>query len=111
MPLTTKQKNDMRVEIQHRHPKLQKYFIDLLVDYYDQYGNEGFKKLIEEDKKRIAKAKKEGKDLNAPVSLEPIVIQNVELADSMPEAPENEVEVVRGKIVEVEDVTEDAPKA
>lgn len=108
MALTNKQKDEMRAEIKRNHPKLQKYFIDLLIDYYDMYGNEGLKKLIDEDKKRIAKAKKEGKDLSAPVSLEPIVIQNVELADKMPEAPENEVEVLRGKIVEVEDITEDA---
>lgn len=105
MPLTTKQKEEMIFEIKHKHPKLQKYFIDLLVNYYDAVGNEGLKKLMEEDKKREAKEKKNGKPVeNKP--LEPIVICNVEKAEKMPEAPAAEVEVVRGKLAEVTEVDE-----
>ena len=96
----------MIFEIRHKHPKLKKYFIDLLVDYYDAVGNEGLKKLMDEDKKREAKDKKNGsKKGNQP--LEPIVIcGGVQKADKMPEAPAGDVEVVRGKLVEVTEVDE-----
>ena len=90
----------MIFEIKQKHPKLQTYFIDLLVDFYDAKGNEGLKKLMEEDKKREAKERKNGiKVENKPH--EPIIICNVEKADKMPEAPAADVEVLRGKLVEI----------
>lgn len=108
MPLTTKQREEMIFEIRHKHPKLKKYFIDLLVDYYDAVGNEGLKKLMDEDKKREAKDKKNNiKQDNQP--LEPIVIcGGVQKADKMPETPAPDVEVVRGKLIEVTEVEETA---